>query len=138
MTGLFGCAMFVMGALTFGVLVRGGYTERMDLIGWTGATLCVVGGLMTIVGYAFEAGIGVPNGNARQVATFVSVVAGIISFTVAAIWQMRRRPHFDQTPIQPRTNYVDSDATYAYGTYTPADVRAARQRASNIRKGVRA
>ncbi len=139
MNGIIGVGLCVTGAVTFAVLVRNGYTERMDIVGWFGATLCTVGGLMMIVGYAFDVGIGVPPDTARSIATFISVILALGTITAATIYALRKRQPatFDTGPVTPR-NFVGGGKTYAWGEWNHNDVKTARANASRIRKGVRA
>ena len=134
MTAILGVLFFIVGALTFGVLVYYGRTERHDIVGWVGATLCTVGGLMTVIGYSFEVGIGVPGENARQVATFVSVLFTLCASTFGVMWWLKRHPKSEpETAQAPRTNYI-----HAYGTYDANTVRDARAQAQQLRRGARA
>lgn len=139
MTLIFAILFLATGGVTFFILVRGGYTETIDIVGWVGATLCTIGGLMAAAGYIAEYGIGVSGDNARQVATFVSVLATLTAFTGGVVWWLRNRPQTQKPDTEPvQRNYVPSATAHAYGTYDAATVRAARQQAAQIRRGVKA
>lgn len=135
----FALLILSVGAIVLFVLVRGGRTAGFDLVGWGGAVLCVVGGVLIFFGYIGEHGIGVPGENARQVATFVSVLATLTAFTGGVVWWLRNRPQTQKPDTEPvQRNYVPSATAHAYGTYDAATVRAARQQAAQIRRGVKA
>ena len=140
MTLIFALMLIAAGVATFYVLVRNGFTDPVDVIGWGGASLCAVGGLMASSGYIAEHGIGIDGNNARQVATFI-VIIGLIAASVVGALQLAKRqrpaPAFDDRTQEPPRNYVPRQATMAYGTYTAADVQAARRDAQRIRKGVK-
>ena len=141
MTLIFALVMITAGVVTFYILVRNGLTDPIDLLGWGGATLCVVGGLMVSSGYIAEHGIGTDGDNARQVATFAAVMVALVAGVVGVLQLAKRQrnaPAFDDrtqtTPPTPKQNqYV-----HAYGTYTRADVQAERAKAQRIRRGVKA
>lgn len=142
MTLIFALMLIAAGVATFYVLVRNGFTDPVDVIGWVGASLCAVGGLIAAAGYIAEHGIGVDGDNARQVATFI-VIVGLIAASVVGALQLAKRqrnaPIFDDRTQEPQRNYVPRQAqTMAYGTYTRADVQAERAKAQRIRKGVKA
>ena len=127
MTAILGVLFFIVGALTFGVLVYYGRTERHDIVGWAGATLCTVGGLMTVIGAMLE------EGNTDGV-ILLAVLFSLAAFTGAIVYAMRHRaPAEPETAQAPRTNYI-----HAYGTYDSTTVKAARADAQRIRKGARA
>jgi hypothetical protein len=133
MTSLFGWFLIVAGCLTFAVLVRGGYTDRMDLVGWTGAALSLIGGLMVVISTALI------EGNLPQVATFAAVVMALGALAFGIVWYIRSRPKvFDTEPVTQRNYVPGGKKVYAWGEYSPDSVKAARANASRIRKGVRA
>lgn len=141
MTLMLAILFLAAGGVTFFVLVRFGYTETIDVVGWVGATLCTIGGLMTAAGYIAEHGIGISGDNARQVATFIVIVVALAAGIVGALQLARRQrvAEFDTEPVASRSNYVPRQAqVHAYGTYTRADVQAERRKAQQIRKGAHA
>ena len=133
MNGLFGTITLITGICTFAILVRNGYTEKGDIAGWIGATLCTIGGLLTLTGVIAEAG------QLVSAATTLLVMATLAAIGGGVLWWMRNRPAptFDyRTQTQP-SNYVNA-TTMAYGTYTRADVQAERAKAQRIRRGAKA
>ena len=140
MTLIFALMLIAAGVATFYILVRNGYTDPVDVIGWVGASLCAVGGLMAAAGYIGEHGIGIDGDNARQVATFAVVVVALAAGVVGVLQlakRQREQPTFDDRTQTRPSNYVNA-TTMAYGTYTRADVQAERAKAQRIRKGVKA
>lgn len=133
----FELSVLLVSVLMIVFLTYKGYTDQDAWLAWIGATLGVVSNVLFFFGYIGEHGIA-PDvaGNARQVATFVIVVATLTAATGGIVWWLRKRPQTAQAAS--RTNYVSSGASYAYGSYTPADIKAARQRATQTRKAVRA
>ena len=126
MTAIIGSALMAVGAGTFTVLVKGGYVRREDLPGWIGATLCSVGGLLTVIGAMFEAG------NTDGV-ILLAVLFSLAALTAAIVWLVRHRPPAPEPePTPPPTGYV-----HAYGTYSAATVRDARAQAQQLRRGAR-
>ena len=136
-TVAFALFFITVGGVTVGYLAYKGYADQDALLGWIGATMCVLGGFLTMFGYIGEHGIA-PDmpGSARQIATFISVLATLGALTGGVVWWLHKRPQTAQTAS--RTNYVSSGASYAYGSYTPADIKAARAKATQARKEVRA
>lgn len=142
MTVAFELFVLAVGIATFYYLVRNGYATRDALLAWVGASLAVVSATLFFVGYIGEHGIGISGDNARQVATFL-VIIGLIAASIVGALQLAKRqrnaPAFDdRTQEAPQRNYVPRQATMAYGTYTAADVQAARRDAQRIRKGRKA
>jgi len=70
---------------------------------------------------------------------FVATLGGCVALVGGVLWWMRNRPTpaFDDRTQQQPSNFVKA-TTMAYGTYTAADVQAARRDAQRIRKGVKA
>ena len=129
MTAIIGSVLMAVGAGTFTVLVKGGYVQRMDLLGWIGASLCSVGGLMTVLGAMLEAG------NTDGV-ILLAVLFSLAALTTAIFWLMRHRPPASEPEpqqTQPTGGYV-----HAYGTYNATTVKVARANAQRLRKEVRA
>lgn len=73
---------------------------------------------------------------------FLATLGGCVALIGGVLWWMKHRPTAppfdDRTQEQPQRNYVPRQATMAYGTYTAADVQAARRDAQRIRKGRKA
>ena len=136
----FELSVLLVSVLMIVFLTYKGYTDQDAWLAWIGATLGVVSNVLFFFGYIGEHGIA-PDvaGNARQVATFVIVVATLVAATSGIVWWLRKRPQTAQTAqTASHTNYVSSGASYAYGSYTPADIKAARAKATQARKQVRA
>lgn len=71
-------------------------------------------------------------------AIFVATLGGCAALTGGILWYIRNRPQTQHTfddRTQPTSNYVKA-TPLAYGSYTAADVQAARAQAQRIRKGV--
>ena len=126
MTAIIGSALMAVGAGTFTVLVKGGHVRREDLPGWIGASLCSVGGLMTVLGAMLEVG------NVDGV-ILLAVLFALAALTTAIVWLLRHRaPAKEPQAAQPTGGYV-----HAYGTYNATTVRDARAMAQQVRKGAR-
>jgi protein-S-isoprenylcysteine O-methyltransferase Ste14 len=130
MTVAFGLFILFVGGATMAWLVYKGYSDKDAAMGWIGAILCIISSLMIFVGYTGEHSITptMPS-DARQTATFIIIVAMLCAVAGVVVWRMRKRP---QTAPGAAGGTV-----HAYGSYTPADIHAARVMAQRARQGVR-
>jgi hypothetical protein len=103
---IFTAIVAIATAATFTALVRGGHTQRIDLIGWAGASL----GTLSVVILVFCM-IATGEINA-DVLVFVGVIAALVAFAAAVVQSIRnRQPAFDD-----RTQQQQPAGTYASQT----------------------
>ena len=114
-----------------------GYANKDAALAWIGSTLGVISSVLFFVGYFGEHGF--PSVMV-DVLVFVAVIGGCAALTGGIVYAMRRRgtdtPETAEAPTQ--NNYVPNATTHVYGSYTKADIDAARQRAQQLRREVRA